>query len=456
MSVGSYIMHSSVKVLVAVTVTLAALTAGCRSINRAITESVLDRQPAEEWHVRYGSRVQYVLNDETMKDVEFEGSANAGDTTVRYQRGLAQQAQCVADRTAELLRRVEEQVGVTITTRSTIHLLRFDQRPQDFDIYLKVEPNEFPLPLFIRMGEESCESILVQNRGYPYLFVHELVETSIASGNKRGVVLPDLSWGPPGLEVHISNYTRWFRDGLANYAGYAAYKLLAEEIPISHRLQYRQTLLHTNPFSSLAWVGKRLFSWRQSSRTRHERDYYNAALGLFLLIEDTYGQEAIRRIMAQIATREAVDGRDLLQITDQVLGVDVKRLAEDFEFPEVGVELERLTPAGALNSGLEVQEGLFVQTVEEDSAAALAGLQKRDAITAVGDAAVANALDFELALFQVRNQPSVPLTVQRRDAGTLTLQLPLQKPAAQPPGKRRKPPGDDAIESAGSPLLFTW
>jgi hypothetical protein len=441
-------------VFLAAVAILVGLTAGCRTISKGITESVLDRERTEQWQVRYGSRVHYTLTDETMKELEFEGSVSAGDTTVRYQRGLAEEAQCVADTTVGLLNRVQEQVGVTITTRSTIYLLRFDQRPQDFDISLKVEPNEFPLPLFIRMGDESCESILVQNRGYPYLFVHELVETSLAGGRAQGLVLPDLSWGTLGLSVHVNNYTRWFRDGLANYAGYVAYKALSEDVPSSHRLQYRQTVLHTNPCSGLAQIGDRLFSWRQSSRTRYEREYYNAALGLFLLIEDVYGQEAIRRIVAEIATHKAVNGSDLVEITNQVLGVDVKRLAGDFEFPEIGAELERLTPAAAVNSGLEIQEGLIVLTVEEDGAASQAGLQAKDVITAVGDTTVANSLDFEMALFKARKRPSVSLTVQRRDAGTLTLELPLQKHATQPPaGRRRRPPQDSGIESARSPLL---
>jgi S1-C subfamily serine protease len=107
---------------------------------------------------------------------------------------------------------------------------------------------------------------------------------------------------------------------------------------------------------------------------------------------------------------------------------------------------------------MAVQEGLFVRTLEEDGAAAGAGLREKDIITAVGDALVANDLDFELALFHMRTQPSVVLTVQRREAGTLTLELPLRKPeppgkTGTPPGKRRNPLKKGRIESTGSPLL---
>jgi hypothetical protein len=449
------------RVLLAVTAALIALAAGCQTINKGLTESVLGRKKPEQWQVHYGSRVHYLLNNSTMKDLEFQGSLASGDTTIQYQWGLADQAQCIADKTDELLKKVQERTGVTITTHCRIYLLRFDDRPQDFDVVLDGEPNELPLPLFVQAGDESCESILVQNRGYPYMIVHELVETSLAAGCQHGVVLPDPSWGILGIAVHVNNYTRWFREGVANYGGYVAYQALSEDIPSARRLHYRQMLLHTSPFSSLAVVRDRLFSWVQSSQMGHERMYYNAALGLFLLIEDTYGPEAIRKIVEEVGARRAVNGHDLLKITEQVLGADIRQLARDFRFPEVGIELERVTPALALNSGMEVQEGLFVIAMEKDGPAVRAGLREEDVITAVGATPMANSLDFELALFKVRNQPSVPLTVVRPNAETSTITLPLQMPepagkAATPSGKRTKPLKKGRIESTNSPLLSTF
>ncbi len=449
------------RALLAVAVAGTAFAAGCRTINKGISEAVLDHKEPEQWEVHYGSRVHYLLNDTTIKEVDFEGSLIAGDTMIRYQRGLADQAQCIADKTNELLGKVRQRTGVAISTHSTMYMLRFDDQPQDFDVMFNVEPNELPLPMFVQVGSESCEDILVQNRGYPYMIVHEIVETSLAAGRNKGVVLPDPSWGLLGVAMHMNNYTRWFREGLANYAGYVAYEAICEEIPSSRRLRHRQMLLHTNPFSSLAAVGDKLFSWVQSSRTVQERMYYNAALGLFLLVADTYGERAIRDIVNEIGTRRMVDGRDLRQIFNRVLGVDIRQMARDFRFPEVGVELERLTPAEALNNGIDIQEGLFIRSLEKDGPAARARLQEKDVITAAGGVAMANELDFELALFRARKQPSVALTVQRREAGTLTIELPLQKPEpsgkfATKAGKRRNPLKKGRIESTASPLFFAF
>jgi len=405
--------------------TLAGLAGGCSTINKGITGTVLARGKAGEWGIHYASRLQYAMTNTTLLEMEFEGSRNAGDTVVRYQRGLGDQAQCLADRTAALLAAVHERTGATISTRCTIYLLRFDERPQDFTITLTSEPNEFLLPLFIEAGQESCEAIMAQGRSYPYLMVHELVETSLVN-RAGGSVLPDLMWGTPGVRMHVNNWTRWFRDGFANYAGYVAYEITAREITSEQRLYQREALVHTEPFSSLAQVRDKLFSWPQSSKAGLERAYYNAALGLFLLIADTFGEQAIRDIVHEIAQRPAANGRDLIAITNRVLNADVRQLARDFEFPRVGAQVEQLTPALALNKGVEPRQGLFVQTIEAGSIAERAGLKERDVITAVGATPVAIHLDFELGLFKARKEPTVPLTVQRIGAGTLTLDLPLR------------------------------
>jgi hypothetical protein len=423
------------------------LAGGCRTISKGITESVLQRG-STQWRVHYGSRTHYTLTDKTMRQIQFEGSRNATNTVVRYQWGLGEQAQCIADVTDKLLGEVEQRLGMDITTRTIAYLLRFDERPENFDIVLRVEPNEFPLPLFVRAGEESCAAILTQNDGYPYLLVHELVETSLASGGSELNVLPDLAWGAFGLNLQLNNYTRWFREGLANYAGYLAHELISAQISPEQRLHHRQALIHVNPFSSLAQVGDKLFSWPQTSNVESERDNYNAALGLFLLIVDNFGEQAIRDIMAEVARREAVDGQDLIEITNRVIDADVRQLARDFRFRTIGAEVERMSPALAANKGLELREGLFVQTVNDESVAKRAGLHETDVITAVGSTPVGNPLDFELGLFRTRKATTVPLTVHRAGAGTLTLELSFieSKPPEKdtPEDRRRKP-----LEKAG-------
>jgi len=407
---------------------MAGTLVGCRTINKNITEAVLDGGQAKQWHIHYGSDRQYKLGNKGLDEIDFEGSIGGERISVRYQRGLLDQAEHIADRAVDLLEQVEQRIGVPITTNSTIHLLRFDEIPQNYNIRLAVEPNEFPWLLFVRAGEESYPSILGQNPSYPYLLMHELVETSLVCSQTEGRLLPDLGWGTLGLKVHLNNYTRWFREGLANYAGYVAHKVVSDELARSESPHLRDPLVHTRPFSSLSDIGCRLFSWPQSSRSGHEREYYNAALGLFLLLEDRFGEEAIRDIMAEIAARKAVDRHDLVQITSTTIGTDIKQLVADFRFPRPGLNLVQITPALTLNEGLDVEKGLLVDAVEPNGPGDQAGLKTKDVILAADSVVVSGELDFELALFKAKERASIPLTIWRKDEGTVTLEMPLQRP----------------------------
>lgn len=432
--------HTLKTALLALTVGLLTLT-GCRTVNKRISEAVSDPGKAKQWNVRYGSRSHYALDDDSLKALEFEGCTEGDRVKVHYQRGLAEPAQSIANKTSALLEQVEQRLGLTITTHSTIQLLRLDEVPQNFDIRLKVDPNEFPLPLFVRAGDESWQSILAQNRGYPYLFMHELVETSLACNDTGGRVLPDVGWGFLGLKAHVNSYTRWFREGLANYAGYVAYGLVRDDLAGVGSAPAGRALVHAEPFSALNQIGRRLFSWSQYSRSKQQDDYYSAALGLFLLIEHEYGEQAIRDIMTEIARREIVDGRDLLEIARQTTGADLKELVAGFRFPQPGLKLEDVTAAMALNRGFATQQGLLVESVEPNGLGDHAGLEPNDVIVAVDGTSVTDNLDYELALFKAQDHDSVSLSVWRAKTGTIVVELPLwpTDQTAPEPGKRRNP-----------------
>jgi len=435
---------------------MAGLLAGCRTINRRITEAVLHGGETKQWQIHYGSAQQYKLGNEGLDEIEFEGSIGGERISVRYQRGLQAQAQDITDRTADLVEQVEQRIGAAITTNSTIHLLRFDETPQNYNIRLTVEPNEFPWLLFVRAGEESYPAILAENPSYPYLFVHELVETSLVCSPTEGRLLPDLGWGALGLRVHLNNYTRWFREGLANYAGYVAHGIVSDELAPSESVFVGNSLVHTRPFSSLNDIRGKLFSWPQSPRSGHEREYYSAALGLFLLLAERFGDQAIRDVMTEVTQRDDVDGHDLLEITNRTIGTDVKKLVADFQFPGTGLQLVQITPALALNKGLDVEKGLLVDRVDPNSPGDRAGLHAKDVILTADSTVIVNELDFELALFRANGQKPIPLTVRRTQAQAITIELARHYPEDndKTPGKRRNPLKKGRIDVLGSFLLI--
>jgi hypothetical protein len=401
--------------------------AGCSSFNKGLTKATIQRAESRKWEIRYAGESKYVLTDERLKEVDFTGSVKVEDVNVHYQNGLEAQAARIADKTSELLCAVEERTGVNVAHRTSIYLLRVDDIPSRFDIKLKTEPNAFHLPLFVKAGSESCRSIIAENWSYPYALVHELVETSLVCPVSGACVLPDLSWQWFLVKGQVNNYTRWFRDGLANYGGYIAYENVRrdEEFATDDISQLTKRRLHSQPFSSLSRLGKKLFGWHQHYDREQSIDYYNAALGLFLLIEHRFGQESVPEIMLQVNKRNYLNGSELVKIVNQVLGVDIVQLAEDFCFPETGLELKVLSRALVANEGLDVDEGLFVSEVEPNSVGDAAGFQKGDVVLRVNDGAVGNNLDYELALFELLEHETAEIALWRQEQGKLTITLPL-------------------------------
>ncbi len=426
-----------------VAVGLAALMAcsmaltGCRTINKRLSESVLDPNEAETWEVHHYSFGSYIVDDEQFGEIDFAGWVEQDRVKVHYPQGLADAAEEIAAETCRIIETVEQRLGVAIITRTRIELLRFDEVPQNFDIRLTGEPNEFPLPLFVQTGKESASDILAHNLSYPYFLAHELVETSLSCDSSKGYVLPDIAWEFYFIGGHLNNDTRWFRDGLANYAGFVAYQTMHENWDASMGDPAGRKSIHHHPFSMLDAVGEDLFTWTQHSRIKQQGDYYDAALGLLLLIADEYGEQAIRDINGTIASRQSVDGSDLLKIAREITGADLKEVAASFRFPQIGAEVTDITETTALNKGLDVQQGLFVKTVEPNSLAATAGIEPNDAIVAVNGENITDYLDYELTLFKARRSPSATLSVWTAKNGITPVELDLGQVQAQERRKRR-------------------
>lgn len=368
---------------------------------------------------------KYTLTDSQMREIDFAGSIRIEDVNVSYQRGLDAQADCIANRTSELLSKVEKRTAVQICFEPVIYLLRLDEIPRNFNISVVSDVNEFGLPLFVGAGNESCETIISTNFSYPTLLTHELVECSLIFPKEGGRVLTDLRWKWFIFSGIYRNYTRWFREGLGNYAGYLAYDMMSEDanFAASQIPPARIPFIFGRPFSSLSRVGTKLFSWHQYSSNKLDHDYYNAALGLFLLIANQFGEESIREVMGEIRNRDHLDGVDLVKLTNQTLGTDIRELVENFQFRQTGLTMKPLTPATTLNEGLDVTKGLFVTAVEPNSPADDAGIKRTDVILKISDRPVKSYLDFELAIFERMQQQNIKALIWRQEQGQIMAEL---------------------------------
>lgn len=403
--------------------------AGCKSFYGDVITTTIGKEGGK---VRFSTYERFHVCPRCIKEKGLVGSLEIADVNVAYQRGLEAQANCVAEHFNGLLDQVEHKTGFHIPCGTKFYLFRVDQIPQNIDGQLNADVNEIGFPLFVKAEDESCQTIFAQNAAYPGLIVHELAEFSLILPKKSGNVLPDAQGRFFLLPINVCKYTRWFREGFAEYAGYTAWQGASRDndlpLPSTFGSQgYTIPWLREHPFSSLSNVGKKLFSWHQFSGRELDRDYYNAALGLFLLIGRRFGQDAVSRIMSNVSKQKYLDGADLIKVVNKTLNTNIVQLADDFHFPRTGLKLTPLTPASIKNEGVDVQQGLLVTGVDPNSPADTAGIKNKDVILQAAGKKVGNNLDFELAIFEVMDQEVAELSIWRKDKGEFIVTVPLAR-----------------------------
>jgi hypothetical protein len=380
-------------------------------------------------------------SDRLLEGVSFAGRIDLGNIEVSYQHSFKTQAECIAKQISESLLYIEKSTGFrSAFNKIKVYLIEIDIIPYDVRQMFVERDNNLNMVLFVQSNDKSCEAIVAQNCIYPATFIHELVEVSLVDPVSGPSIPNDDRWKLWFLEGKILYYTRWFREGFSDYAGYLAYEQITSDINFEAgriNTAYLQNCLHLHPFSELSKVGKDLFSWHQFSSFPMDSNsprenpnmkkttigYYDAAFGLFLVIRDRYGENAIREIVNGIATLEKVDGSALTKLSNRVLNSDIEELAENFHFPETGLYMEALFPYEGSLKGLSIEEGLFVMGVEQASAAEKAGIRKNDVIYRINDRDVTTSLDFEFALYEFKDEHSVEVGIWRKGDGESTVSL---------------------------------
>jgi len=367
--------------------------------------------------------------------------------TVYCSEDLGRQAECLAGLIARQLSDIRAATAFEFTVKQVnVYLKSVEQVAPARSLAGRfwLSKTACCMVLFVEPDRTSCEDIIALNRIYPDIFVHELVEWSLFKGSPRPRLLLDYRrrtfWGRTRDEFH---YTRWFREGFACYAGVLACKATVvgdgsgrEKIP-SEVLQRK--LDQQNPFTALASVGKGIFVWHQyqdhagyavgrapPDAYSTENNHYDAALGLFLLIEHRYGQNAIREIIQKVNKLENGTGEDVKRIVSQVLGTDIVEFAEAFRFPKTGLDLVAVYPPDPL-PGFTIKEGLWVNGVGVDSPAQRAGIRTGDVVVSLDSDRTVTNFVFELALYRRMHQQSVKIGLWRKGAGHMTMEVNLRE-----------------------------
>ena len=303
---------------------------GCRPLNKGASSFAYELiSKRKTFNVGGGQDAKYKVP--TAKDCnDLVGKASSGVVEVSYMRGLDQTARCIADNVNETYVYVNNELGIQLNQKIRIYLHRLDSMPQSFEFHDKIEPNEYKFPIFVTPSWQTCSDALNKNQFYPMLIFHELTEMRISIAPSLDIpVLMDFDAGL----FKIKNYTRWYREGLATYTAYIAYKHGLEKFSCDVKsVEYA-------PFSSLARVKTDLFRWHQF---KDKPGYYDASFGLFIVLEHQYGRPAMRSLVVNMYKHKYMDGRDLIELVNNNFGIDIEKMVKEFEFPKLGFESTEL------------------------------------------------------------------------------------------------------------------
>ena len=372
-----------------------------------------------------------------LANCSFEGVANKKNIFVRYPSGLKPQATQISNLVANSFEYIYKMTGVSAYFSDTTFYLIYAEGIVLLPMtYLYFDGGHITDILVYNHRNASVESIIAQSSSLPFTFYHEIFEISI------GADRPDsmrIMYDPMLLDNRTDkseiNTTRWFREGFSSYCGWLAFESMLKDENFEQKAVPRLKLVRgiaVHPFSSLAKIEKDLFIWNQESQFsfgshpnmpcdyQTEKDYYDASFGLFLIIRDKFGDNAIRGIVNEIKTLEVADGPGLIRAFNSVLKTDIGKFVEDFSYPDTGLYVDYIWPKNS-----DTQLGMKVLFIEQNSVAQKAGIKKDDVIYKLNDIKVESNLDFEMAIYKLMDQESITVHLRREGIGEMTLKLQL-------------------------------
>lgn len=401
------------RLILAAVLLTAGVFSGCAPVNRCITRTFyVNRSFQKAGSVARIEHRTFAFRSDDLAKARFWGPATSGKVQAYYHAGLEKQADRIARDLDILLGAAREITGFEPVYGVRLYLFRVDDRPKNVRFWLDVERRErtFCAPIFIENGKDIYEDGLWPFPAHPFGILHEIVEMSLIDQDRISPVLPDLKWRIFGFP----NYTRWFREGFASYSGQVACEKARQIWDLSVYDERSGWGAFEGPcFSSLSLLGGDLLKWHHSSGQGMDRLGYPASLGLFLLVRERFGEEAIRQIVQRVNQLKWADGKAIARVFEEVVGKSPAALAEELAWPHFAMKTASLSPAAALNRGLVSHPGRLVLKVDEGGAAAKAGIQPGDVITIANGRAVRTAFDFESAVFDAMPDGEVVLEIER-------------------------------------------
>lgn len=214
-----------------------------------------------------------------------------------------------------------ERLGISLRQKILIQLIETEIWPAELHIESKWRrPEDTPylqvaLPV---MNRGSLVSESVANLHFPlrliFGVVHEYTEFAMIS-SPTGTILGDRITPEGEFENY---YTRWYRDGVANYVASRVCEEIGLFAPYTREAAEK----------SLATIGAPIVQWTQAQDVGDQTEvYYQAAYGLVARMMEEHPQESIDAMIQKIHEYDYADGERLGIAIKETLGVTPLEMA---------------------------------------------------------------------------------------------------------------------------------
>ena len=258
-----------------------------------------------------------------MNAATYDGAVSRENVCVHYPSGMADEAARIADAFEAARAEIGARTGITWAFKPEIYLVPAPDSPGGFDLKIPLRGSRvLKLPLFV-----NPRSSIICDPEWSKGLAHEITESSMLSALvRRETILGDYGW--EGNE--IANRTRWFRDGVSDFAGDILNEKLFGEA-------YQPSLWI---YSALQEIGPGLLDWANFEEPSPEREYEHYAASLALVRELTYraGPDAIARIAQAAFEEKAVNGDVLDRAVKKVVGLDLEGFLRSYRQTWLGAD----------------------------------------------------------------------------------------------------------------------
>jgi len=337
-----------------------------------------------------------------MNAQRYAGSCGVDRITVRYPEGCEETAHRVARAFAETANLVATRLGIQWSFALEIRLVRAQEGISGFHYAERLTPGrKLVFPLFLNSSGQA-------RADWAPVVAHEITEASLlAPLEKRSMALGDVF----GNGACISLETRWFRDGVSERAGYMLGSQLFPGAYYPNASGYRQ----------LAGVRRDILKWNNCEGAPNR---YGAAAALVLHAENAVGEDAIARVMAELAAERIHGGRAVRRAFSRATGLELPGYLDDYSAPWLGVEAADSRPDGSNPPLVLPGNEAVVTMVHERSPAWRWKLAVGDVVVSADGTPVGSASHLGHLIAEHKAGERIELAVRRGDQ-TRTLRVKL-------------------------------